>query len=136
MNNFLDREFLNNTIREYLWVIAVIFFVWALSRFISKYIAIILCKIFKRQWKTFDQQKFIELIIHPLGVFLVITVSIVALYRLSFPPEFNILIYKYPIRNVLLSVGITIQIIAFIWLLLRLIDFIAIVLKTKTSETN
>lgn len=136
MNNFLDREFLNNTIREYLWVIAVIFFVWALSRFISKYIAIILCKIFRRQWKTFDQQKFIELIIHPLGVFLVITVSIVALYRLNFPPEFNILIYKYPIRNILLSIGIAIQIIAFIWMLLRLIDFIAIVLKTKTSETN
>lgn len=136
MHNFLDQEFFNNTIRDYLWVAAVIAFVWLLSRIISKYIAILLCKAFKKAWKIFDQQKFVDLVIHPLGIFLVITVSIVALYRLNFPPQLNILIYKYSIQAILLSIAIIIQIIAFTWLLLRIIDFIASVLQSRAARIN
>lgn len=135
MNDFLDREFWSNPIRDYFWVIGVILFVLLLNRFISKYIAILLCKIFKRTWKTFDQQKFVDLIIHPLGIFLVITVSIVAFYRLSFPEDLNITLYKYPLQRILLSIATVIQIGALTWLLLRVIDFIATVLQIRASRT-
>jgi len=135
MNNFLDRIFLANAVRDYLWVMGVILFVLFLNRFISKYIAILLCKIFKKAWKNFDQQKFVSLIIHPLGIFLVISVSIVALYRLNFPPQLNITLYKYSIQKIILSIAICIQIVAFIWLLLRLIDFIASVLEVRANQT-
>jgi MscS family membrane protein len=135
MNSFLDRVFLANTLRDYLWVAGIILFVLVLNRLISKYIAILLTRAFKRIWKNFDQQKFVDLIIHPLGIFLVITVSIVALYRLNFPPELNIRLYKYSIEKIVLSIAITIQIIAFIWLLLRIIDFIASVLEVRASLT-
>jgi MscS family membrane protein len=135
MDNFLDREFLDNTIRDYIWVVGVILFVLLLNRIISKYIAILLCKIFKRGWKTFDQQKFVSLIIHPLGIFLVITVSIIALYRLNFPGGLNFTIYRYPAKRILLSLAITIQITAFTWFLLRIIDFIATVLEIRANKT-
>jgi MscS family membrane protein len=135
MNSFLDQIFLGNTVRDYLWVLGTILFVLLLNRLISKYIAILLCKIFKRAWKTFDQQKFVELIIHPLGTFLVISVSIIALYRLDFPAELNFKLYKYPLEKIILSIAISIQIIAFIWLLLRIIDFIASVLEIKANQT-
>lgn len=135
MNDFLDEVYFGNSLRDYLWVVGVILFVLLVSRIISKYIAIFLCKFFKRTWKTFNQQKFVDLIIHPLGIFLVITVSIVAFYRLSFPEELNIRLYKYSIRNILLSIGVTIQISAFTWLLLRIIDFIATVLEARANKT-
>jgi MscS family membrane protein len=128
MDNFLDKEFLGNTVWDYMWVIGVILFVLLLNRFISKYLAILLSKIFRRTWKTFDQKKFVDLIIHPLGIFLVVTVSIVALYRLTFPEQYNITLYKYPVKTIILSIGITVQIVVFTWLLLRVIDFIAVVL--------
>lgn len=136
MNRFLDQEFFGNLVRDYLWVVGVILFVLLLNRIISKYIAILLCKIFKRTWKTFDQQKFVDLIIHPLGSFLVITVSIVAFYRLTFPDELNITLYKYSLRTILLSIAITVQIVALTWLLLRIIDFIATVLEARALKTN
>lgn len=136
MDNFLNKEFLGNTVWDYLWVIAVILFVLVLSRIISKYLAILLSGIFRRTWKNFDQQKFVELIIHPLGTFLVITVSIIAFYKLTFPEELNITLYKYTLKTIFLSVAITIQIIVLTWLLLRLIDFIATVLEAKASKTN
>jgi MscS family membrane protein len=136
MNEFLNRDFLNNPIRDYFWVLGVIFFVWLLNRAISRYIAILLCKIFKRTWKTFDQQKFIDLIIHPLGTFLVITVSIIAFYRLNFPEALNVTLYKSPLQKIILSIAIIVQVIAFTWLLLRLIDFIATVLEARALKTS
>ncbi|HEU4469788.1 MAG TPA: mechanosensitive ion channel domain-containing protein [Flavisolibacter sp.] len=135
MNNFLDQVFLDNPVRDYLWVAGVILFVLLLNKYISKYIALLLCKIFKRGWKNFDQQKFVDLIMHPLGVFLTISVSIIAFYRLDFPDELNITLYKYPLQKVLLSIAIAVQIIAFTWLLLRIIDFIATVLEAKANKT-
>jgi MscS family membrane protein len=136
MKSFLDQEFLSNTIRDYLWIIGVILLAVILHRFISKYIALLFCKAFKRAWKTFDQQKFMDLIVHPLGIFLVISVIIIALYRLSYPQEFNITIYKHPLQNILLSMAKMIQIGAFIWLLLRVIDFIAAVLEIRAHQTE
>lgn len=136
MDNFLDKEFWGNTVWDYMWVVGVILFVVLLNRIISKYFAVLLSKIFRRTWKTFDQKKFVELIIHPLGIFLAITVSIIAFYRLTFPEQYNIKLYKYPVRNILLSIGITIQTIAFTWLLLRIIDFIASVLEARALKTN
>ena len=136
MNNFLEKVVYGNTVWDYMWVIGVILFVLLLNRFISKYLAILLSKIFRRTWKTFDQQKFVDLIIHPLGTFLVITVSIVAFYRLTFPDQLNITLYKYPLKTIFLSIGITVQIIALTWLLLRVIDFIAIVLEARALKTN
>ena len=136
MNSFLEKVLYGNTVWDYMWVVGVILFVLLLNRFISKYLAILLSKIFRRTWKTFDQKKFVDLIIHPLGTFLVITVSIVAFYRLTFPDQLNITLYKYPLKTIFLSIGITIQIIALTWLLLRVIDFIAIVLEARALKTN
>ena len=104
MNRFLDREFLDNSLRDYLWIIGVILLVIFLNRVISKYIAILLAKSFRKAWKTFDQKLFVELIIHPLGSFLVISISIIALYRLRFPEDLNITLYKYPLQVILISI--------------------------------
>lgn len=132
----MDKVFFDNTVWDYLWVTGVILFVLLLNRIISKYLAILLSKIFRRTWKTFDQKKFVELIIHPLGTFLVITVSIIAFYKLTFPHELNVKLYKYPLKNIFLSIGITIQIVALTWLLLRVIDFIATVLEARALKTS
>jgi MscS family membrane protein len=135
MNSFLDEVYFGNPLRDYLWVIGIILFVLFLNRIISKYIAILLCKVFKRTWKTFDQKKFIDLIINPLGTFLVISVSIVAFYRLTFPEDYNITLYKYPVKNIILSIAITVQVLALTWLVLRFIDFIASVLEARADKT-
>ena len=135
MNEFFNREFLDNPIRDYAWILGIILFVILLNKVISRYIAVLLCKVFTRAWKDFDQKKFVDLILHPLGTFLVITVSIIALYRLNFPGDLNITLYKFPLKNILLSIGIAIQVIAFTWLVLRVIDFIASVLESKANLT-
>ncbi len=135
MNDFLDRVFLNNSLRDYAWVIGFILFALLLNRVISRYIAALLGKLFRRTWKTFDQQKFVELIVQPLGTFIVVSISIIALYRLQYPELFKFTIYKYPLQRVFLSIGILIQVIVFTWLVLRIVDFIATVLEIHANKT-
>ncbi|RYE00527.1 MAG: mechanosensitive ion channel family protein, partial [Sphingobacteriales bacterium] len=85
--------------------------------------------VFGRIWKNFDSKTFVDLVVHPLGIFLVITVSIVTLYRLHFPEELDVELYKYRLHHVLLAIAIMLQIGALVWLILRSIDFIAILLQ-------
>ena len=113
----------------------VILFVIILNRFISRVLANLLCRLFKKSWKSFDQKTFIELVVQPLGIFVVIVVCIIALYRLSFPDELNVTLYRYSLQSIFLSIGITIQIVAFIWVVLRIIDFIANVLDERARRT-
>jgi MscS family membrane protein len=135
MNDFFQQVYWGNTVQDYLWVAGVILFVLILNLFISKIFANLLCKLFKRLWKAFDQKTFLQLVIQPLGAFLVITVTIIALYRLNFPDNLNIKLYRYPLQRIFLSIGIIIQIIVFTWLLLRIIDFIASVLDKRAMLT-
>ncbi len=136
MNEFLNQVFFGNSLRDYLWAAVIILFVLLLNRFISKYIAILLYKLLHRRWKTLDKQSFIDLVISPLGSFLIITVCIITLSQLNFPPQFDVKLYKYKLSEVLLSIAIIIQLVAFIWLLMRIIDFIAMVLEIAANQTT
>lgn len=106
-----------------------------LNRFISKYLARLVFRLFNRKLKIHDPKRFTELIVHPLGTFLVISVSIIAFYKLTYPPVLKFTLYKYSLQQVLLSLAIAVQVLAFTWLLLRVIDFIASVLEQKANET-
>lgn len=136
MHDFLNRIFLANTVESYLWTIGVILLVLFLNRLISNLLAMLSLRLFQKRWKSIDQKQFVKLIIHPMGVFLVITVSIIAFYRLHFPPEFDFTIYKYSFQHVLLSLAITLQILSFVWLITRLIDFISSVLQARADSNQ
>ena len=135
MNNFLQQVYWGNTVQDYLWVAGVIVFVIILNRFISRVLANLLCRLLKKSWRSFDQKTFIELVVQPLGAFVVIVVCIIALYRLNFPDELNVTLYRYSLQSIFLSIGITIQIVAFIWVVMRIIDFIANVLDERARLT-
>ncbi len=135
MNDILDQVWLENTIRSYLWVIGTIIFVLLLKRIISKYLAGLMFRVVHRFWKGVDKRSFINLLVQPLGLFLVILVTIIALHKLTFPAELDVEVYKFTIKQVFHSVATMVLIIAFIWLLLRIIDFISMILEVKADLT-
>lgn len=131
----MNRVIWGNTIESYLWTLGVILFVLLLNRFISRHLAKLVFRLFRRRLKVYDPQKFTDLVVQPLGTFLVITVSIVAFYKLNFPTALQYTIYKYPLQKILLSLAIAVQVLTFTWLVLRIIDFIAGILEYKADET-
>ncbi|MDZ4794511.1 MAG: mechanosensitive ion channel [Bacteroidota bacterium] len=135
MNDFLEQVWLDNTVKSYLIVAGVLLSVVLLKRFISRYLAGLLFRLVNKIWKDVDKKSFIHLLIEPLGFFLLILVAIVSLHKLNFPTVLNVELYKYSVKQIILCIATIVLIISFIWLLLRIIDFIATILEKKADLT-
>lgn len=133
--DFLEQIWLDNPVKHYLAVAGVILFVIILKRFISRYLAGLLFKVVNRIWKDVDKKSFTNLLIQPLGFFLLILISVIALHKLVFPAVLNIDIYGHNTKEIIHGVATVILVISFIWLLLRIIDFIATILEKKANLT-
>lgn len=130
---FLDKVYFDNTIRSYLIVGGVIFFMLMVKRYLSHYLVSLIFKLANRFWKSLDRQSFLNLVVEPFKWFLTIVVSIIAIDKLYFPSQLNFEIYGYTTKDIFSRIGPGIIISTFIWLLLRLIDFIAAILERKAN---
>jgi MscS family membrane protein len=135
MNDFLEQTWFENPVKNYFIVLGVILFMLLLKRIVSRYLAALLFKLVNKIWKDVDKKSFISLLIQPLGFFLVILVSIIALHKLKMPAQLNMDMYGYSIRQILHGIGTIVLIVSFTWLLLRIIDFIATILERKADLT-
>ncbi len=136
MNEFLDQVWLDNTVRSYLVVAGVILFMILVKKYVAHYIAGLLFLFIKRIWKDVDKKAFTSLVSKPLGFFLAIFVSIATLNKLNFPQVLEIDIYRLTLKEFLQTLASLILIISFIRLLLRIIDFIAIILHIRADRTQ
>ena len=135
MDQFLDQVWLDNTIRSYLVVVGIILFVVLVKKYVAHYIAGILFHFIRAVWKDVDKRPFTNLVSRPLGVFLAIFVSIVSIYKLNFPTQLDVDIYRLTLKELLHTIASLVLIISFIRLLLRIIDFVALILNVKADRT-
>ena len=73
--------------------------------------------------------------VQPLDVFLVLLVSLIAVDKLTFPKSLDFSIYHITLKQLLDSVANGTLIAVFIWLCIRVIDFVAIILEEKANHT-
>jgi len=135
MNDFLDQIWLDNIVKNYFIVAGVILFVIILKRIISRYLAGLMFRLVHKIWGDVDKNSFTNLLIQPLSFFLVILASIISLHKLNFPLVLNVEVYEYSVKQIFHCIGTIILIVSFIWLLLRIIDFIATILERKADLT-
>jgi len=136
MESFLDTIILDNTIRSYLIVTGSILLAVVLKRFLSRYIAGLLFKIVKRIAVGVDKTSFVNLVVSPLEIFLLLLVGLIAIEKLTFPKLLDVQVYKTTTHAMFEVVAVVIFVISFIWLLLRIIDFIAMILHQKANATG
>ena len=147
MNSFFDFVILDNTVRSYLVAAGVITIVVLFKRYVSRFIAGLLFKhIIKKIARGVDKAMFVNLVVAPLNTFLLILITIITLEKLTFPvtpvdvglftfnPDFSI--YKVTLHEVVETLSIIVLIISFIWLLLRVIDFVAKILEHKANLSS
>ncbi len=135
MNEFLQQVWLDNKVKDYLLVAGVILSVIILKRLISRYLAGLMFRLVHKVWKDVDKKSFTNLLVQPLGFFLLILVTIVSLHKLRFPSLLNAEIYNYSVMHLVHRVGTVIMIVSFVWLLLRILDFVAMILERKADLT-
>jgi MscS family membrane protein len=134
--DFLEQIFLNNTVKMYAIVLGTILLALLLKKYLSRYIASVFYRLFIRIWGKVEKKQFIDLVVQPIEAFLLVLVTVFSLDKLNFPAAWVYRIYGVSTEVVAEKTGIGIIILSFTWLLLRLIDFIAMVLEHKADLTD
>lgn len=134
MHSIWSITVLGNPLRSYVFVAITILFVIALKRFISRLIAKLIFRLIQRMGSGLDKSAFVDLVVGPIGTFIVLFVSLTSIEKLHFPAELDFDIYEVKSKTIVQSIAVIILISAFIWLLLRLVDFIAVVLRNKAKR--
>jgi MscS family membrane protein len=135
MDKFLQQKIFDNTIAQYLYVIVTILLTLLIVRLVSKYLAKLLYKLIAKAAKNIERQSFLDLVVKPLDVFLVLQVSLIALDKLTFPAQLNFKVYHNTFRDVIDSFAVAALILVFIWLCLRILEFVALIMQEKANLT-
>ncbi|HLY69080.1 MAG TPA: mechanosensitive ion channel domain-containing protein [Puia sp.] len=136
MNDFWNQVFFSNPIKKYAFVLGAILLALIIKRFISKIIARVLFGLIKRTGTDIDKASFVKLLTAPLETFLLVFIIIASLDKLHFPTELDFDIYEVTSKKIVHAIAATIMICLFIWLLLRLLDFVALLIKQKAKAAG
>src|SRR5688572_445916 len=131
--DFLDEIYFDNPLKSYLVLLAVIVVAVLVKKYVSRFIAQLCFMAIRGLCGGVDRSVFTNLVIAPLGSFLVAVVTAIAIDRLYYPEVLDFSIYHIPFKQVIESVIIGIIIILFIRFFIRFIDFIALVMKSKAA---
>jgi MscS family membrane protein len=134
MHDFWSFIVLSNPLKSWVIVAGTILFVIALKRFLSQLIARLIFRFIRRIGSDLDRSIFLDLVVDPIGTFLVVFVSITSIEKLHFPLELDFDIYEVKSKAIIQALALIILITCFFWLLLRLVDFIAVILRTKARK--
>ena len=137
MQEFLNKPLLDNTIGSFLWPVIIVLLAVFFRNYLSRFIAILGYKIIKRWTPGMERKDFVMLLLKPLGSFLVFFIFVAAIDHLNYPHVLNFQIhFLHTDAAYLLKVIKLILLTAlFFWVILRLVDFIALVFGLKASLT-
>jgi len=116
MISLFDLKILDNSIRDYLWVILTIVAILILKRYLSRYLASLLFRLMKSWSHGLGIRDFLEKVVSPIQRFLIVLITIIALDKLSFPvtpirfagmeltPNFTI--HNTTLKEIVYSIGL------------------------------
>ncbi len=136
MDGFWNQLVFDNPVKKYLFVFIAILIGLVFKRIFSKFIAGQLFRAAATLGKGIDKNAFVKLLLDPLEIFLIAFITIVGIDKLRFPTALEFEIFETPFKSVVHGIAKTILIVVFIWLLLRIIDFISLVVKEKARLTG
>lgn len=135
MPEFLKNNFLDNPLMSYVWIAVIFIAMLLLKGVISRFLCSILYSFFPKAKKYVDRKQFIDLVLLPMEWFIVWTVVVFSLHKLKFPEVLKVELYKVSTQDIADAVGKIILIVFFIRLLIRLIDFFALIFEVQANQT-
>jgi MscS family membrane protein len=134
MNEILNRVFLDNTLRDYLYTAIFILVVLVLNTLFSKLMADMIGRMFNKKQHE-NRGQFRELVLSPIKSFVIVLTIMVAFGRLNFPTALNVVVYKTDTKGIIEAIARAVLIFTFVWLCNRVVAYIAILLYKKAKLT-
>jgi MscS family membrane protein len=136
MNKLLHTVILDNTVLSYIICFGSILIALSLKKYLSQFVAGLFFRLLQRASWHIEKKSFTGLLLAPLQGFFIILISFVALDKLHFPKSLVFDIHRISSKQIIDSIGTGLIISTFIWLLLRIIDFVALILGEKTNRNE
>ena len=134
---FLQIEFLENSIKSYIIFGSIILLGLLLKSLISSYLRKIIYKLVGDKSNSDGKSEFDNLLKKPLNYFLLIIIFYISFNQLNFPESWDLVSSNEIGLKMILEKGVSLLIlITVFWTLLRVIDYIGDRLKFKAEKTE
>jgi MscS family membrane protein len=135
VNEFLNQEFLDNRLWSYLMFILILLAGVFFKRVVSRVSNRILFRLIKHYSYNVQAEQFLELLHKPVSLTIMLLVVFIAFAQLSFPESWDMTPKdKFGLWMVLDRIYFITLYISFIWIFLRLGDFLALVLRHRANQ--
>ncbi len=145
--NFFEQVFWGNTFKEYALFLGIILLGIIFKRVISRLLSLLLFRLFRKFAAEINDDKFVSLLLQPLAFFIALWSYYLAVNQLKHPLDVRVFSYDRLVDKAKVSIDVNLGhivdkiflfliILSVFWIILRIIDFIAHVLKHKASITE
>ncbi|WP_316816756.1 mechanosensitive ion channel family protein [Pedobacter nyackensis] len=140
-NQFFEQIFWGNTVKQYCIFLVVILLGLLFKKLVSRLFSRALFKIFKGFADEVNGETFVSLLLKPIESFITFCTIYIAINNLSHPLDIGLwqkskTKIEVTIGDCLDKVFLFLIILSIFWIILRIIDFMAFVLKNKAVKTN
>lgn len=135
MQEFWNQVFLDNTLREYGIVLAVILAAWLFRKFLGRYVSAAVFRLLRNFGRSVERDDFLNLIVGPVQDFLFLLISYLALRSLKFPEVLKARFFKMTTPDIVEGIAEVVLIWYFVKMLLRLVDYMSLVMSRKADLT-
>jgi len=136
-NNFLQQTIFDNSVVNIVWFFVILLSGIILKRFVSHQLSGLIYRFIKRYTEGVDVNAFRELLRKPVGVFIVLISFYLACKQLHYPAQWELPTEeKFGIRFIIWKIFLLSVFFSFTWIVLRLVDFFALVLSYRAKKTE
>lgn len=136
-NNLLQRTFAGNTLEDYLWFGSIVLIGLVLRQFLSRSLTHFVFRFIKKYSAGVGVDRLIILLKEPLNLFILLITFYLAFGKIHFPEEWQLApVEAFGVRMIISRLYHASLIIAFTWIILRMIDFFGIILSYRASLTE
>jgi MscS family membrane protein len=138
-DKLLEQIYAGNTVKQYLWFLGILLFGFLLLRFFSRFSSRMMFRLVKRYSAEVKIEKFVELLVKPIELLLISTIIYTAIHQLKYPLHeiiFERKNFEVSLLDVFDKLYVFFLVLSVFWILLRIVDFIALVFEYKASLTD
>ena len=134
---FLQIEFLSNTLLDYSWFIGAVLVGLLFKKLISKYLSHLLFKIVGKKGAEVGVDKFDTLLTKPIGLFIMLSIIYLGSSHINYPEVWNLAPENELGLKMLINKGFSlIYVYSIFWIFLKVIDFIGLILNKRAEATE
>jgi MscS family membrane protein len=134
---FLQTEFLGNSIQDYCWFLGAIIIGLLFKKLISRYFSKLLYKLIGKKDSEIGVEKFNELLSKPIGLFIMLAIIYLGASHIVYPPNWNLAnVSEFGLKMIVSKSYSFVYVLSIFWILLKVIDFVGLILFAKAEKTE